>query len=637
MTSKRSSGARTPQETSSRARAIHRRDFINGVLMSVGGLALSRHLVGCGTDAKPADIPVGFCDGAIGTDPRVLRAANLPAAFNVAHWLRDGRLAFTPNSVKVAPLSCDDISGSHAIVDDTDTYDVIIVGSGLAGLASAFFLRAERPDARILILDCNLAFGGNAQRDDLAPIPRIASAGGAYCVDPYADFLTDFYTGIGVDWTQHYVEAPFYNYYFDDKTPFIKPGSKGWNLDTYRTGLTSAPYPDAILADLLAAREDMQTWYETEGAPTDPADNADPMHDGLAQITLTEYLTQTKGWSPAVADFYSRYTIDALGCTSDQCNAFSAISFIGAEYNPIFAFPGGTSGVARHAVKSLIPNAIAGGTTTADILQNAVASAELDRAGSKTRLRQAAMVVRADADASSASVVYWHGTGFHRAKAKAVIHAGQNYTARHVVSHLLDDAKKAAFRKMVHVPVVVANVALRSAKPLVDLGLGFNQYWWGSQFWADFTIADWAGPERLDPNRETVLTFFGGNLTPATSMASERAKLLSAPFSEYEASLREDLARVLTGAGADFDFDRDVSAVYLYRWGHGMLFPVPGYPFGPPQVSGDTTTRTPSFRHTIRAPLGRISFAGQDTEGAPSVECAVASGQRAAAEALAQL
>lgn len=36
-----------------------------------------------------------------------------------------------------------------------------------------------------------------------------------------------------------------------------------------------------------------------------------------------------------------------------------------------------------------------------------------------------------------------------------------------------------------------------------------------------------------------------------------------------EASLRDDLNRILAGEG--FDFDRDVRAVYLYRWGYGPV------------------------------------------------------------------
>ena len=61
---------------------------------------------------------------------------------------------------------------------------------------------------------------------------------------------------------------------------------------------------------------------------------------------------------------------------------------------------------------------------------------------------------------------------------------------------------------------------------------------------------------------------------------NERIKLLTTRFSSYEDSLRADLNRVL--AGRNFDFDRDVTAVYLYRWGHSMVYPKLGWPFSAP-------------------------------------------------------
>jgi len=122
--------------------------------------------------------------------------------------------------------------------------------------------------------------------------------------------------------------------------------------------------------------------------------------------------------------------------------------------------------------------------------------------------------------------------------------------------------------------------------------------------------------------------FFGGNAAGPGVLAAERAKLLNTPFGDYEQSLREDLSRTM--AGTAFDFDRDVTAIYLYRWGHGMTMPVVNHIFG----TGDRAT---SPRRVAAAPLGRIVFAGQETEGTPSVESAMASGQRAANEVLRHL
>ena len=78
---------------------ISRRDFINGMLVATGG-AMASGLFPPGAEAC-VDIGKDVCDGSIGLDPRALRGGNLPTAFKVAHWLRDERLTFTANSVKV--------------------------------------------------------------------------------------------------------------------------------------------------------------------------------------------------------------------------------------------------------------------------------------------------------------------------------------------------------------------------------------------------------------------------------------------------------------------------------------------------------------------------------------------------------
>src|SRR3546814_8656868 len=59
----------------------------------------------------------------------------LPISFENAHALRDGTL-----------------KPEHAEKTGED-YDLVVVGGGISGLSAAYFLRAEKPDARILILD----------------------------------------------------------------------------------------------------------------------------------------------------------------------------------------------------------------------------------------------------------------------------------------------------------------------------------------------------------------------------------------------------------------------------------------------------------------------------------------------------
>jgi hypothetical protein len=604
---------------------IQRRDFINGILIAAGGAA-----VGGSFPMQAFGAGITFpCDGPIGSDPNVLRGGNVPSVFNIGHWLRDGRLTFRSNSVLISSSPCDSYQGSMPLLTDNGTYDVIIVGAGMSGCSAAFYLTQQRPGTKILILDGQRTPGGNANRDDTAPIPDIASTATAYAVQPYADFLNNIYNTTGILWQNYIVPAPFYSYYFDSQTPYVNPGTHSWNIDTYGAGLNSVPYPTNIVNDLKAAQQDLMNWYHKPGAPTDPADNSDPKYDYLSPMTFDSYLTQTKGFHPAVSDFYTRYAVDALDGTTKQTSAYTSISFLGAEYFPEFAYPGGNSGMLRHIIKWLIPGAI-NGTSDADLLANPYNLAAMDSVNNNVRIRQGAMVVRGDTASNSASVIYFSNGQFLRATAKAVIFAGQAHTARTACAQLFNTSQANAFDQVTLGPVVVANVTLNSAAAVVDLG--YDAYYWGSQYWADFVVADWVGPNRSNPNRQTVLTFYGGNTASVDDQPNERIKLLTTPFSSYEDSLRSDLNRVL--AGRNFDFDRDVSAVYLYRWGHSMVYPKPGWPFSAPINKNGQVIRVPSARFYARKQVGRISFGAQDVESSPANESAIGAGVRVSGEVL---
>jgi len=473
---------------------IRRRDFINGMLIAAGTAA-----VGGSFPMRAMAAGTTFpCDGTIGSDPNVLRGGNLPSVFNIAHWLRDGRLTFKTNSVLISSSPCDSYQGSQPLNTDNGHYDVIIVGSGMSGCSAAFFITQQRPGTKILILDGQVTPGGNANRDDTSPIVDVASTATAYAVQPYNAFLNNIYNTTGILWQNYLIPAPFYSYYFDSQTPYVNPGANSWNIDTYAKGLDSVPYPMNIVNDLKSARADLMNWYHKPGAPTDPADNSDPKYDYLSPMTFDSYLTQTKGFHPAVSDFYTRYAVDALDGTTSQASAYTSISFLGAEYFPAFAYPGGNSGILRHIIKWLIPGAITG-TSDADLLANPYNLAAMDAANNNVRIRQGAMVLRGDTNNSSASVIYFSQGQFYQATAKAVIFAGQSHTARTACEQLFSASQANALDQVTLSPVVTANVTIRRAAPVVDLG--YDGYYWGGQYFADFVVADWVGPNRNNPAR----------------------------------------------------------------------------------------------------------------------------------------
>jgi hypothetical protein len=394
------------------------------------------------------------------------------------------------------------------------------------------------------------------------------------------------------------------------------------------------PYSTNIVNDLKAARQDLQNWSTIPGAPTDPADMSNPKYDYLSPWTFDYYLTQVRGYHPAVSDFYTRYAVDALTGTTTETTAYTSISFLGAEYNPEFAYPGGNSGMLRHVIKWLIPGAI-NGSSDVELLTNPYNLTAMDDPSNNVRIRQGAMVVRGDTTSSNASVVYFMNGNFYRATAKAVIFAGQSHTVRTACAQLFSSSQLNALDQVTLAPVVTANVTIQSAAPVVDLG--YDAYYWGGQYFADFVVADWMtvtgpNPNRGNPNRQTVLTFYGGNTHTFDQMPNDRVALLTTPFSSYYDSLRADLNRVL--AGRNFDFDRDVVAVYLYRWGHSMVYPKPGWPFSAPINKNGQVIRVPSPRYYARQQVGRISIGAQDVESSPANESAIGAGLRTSGEVL---
>jgi len=598
---------------------ISRRDMLNGILLASGGAAVCQSFP---LRALAEEIKGAACDGSIGADPRALRGGNLSSTFNIAHWMRDRRLQFEPGKVTLAP-GCDAYQGSFPISDDGEEYDAIVVGTGLAGLSSAFYLLHKRPKARILLLEANSYSGGNAGRDGMAPLPVVAPTAGAYCMAPFADFLQELYRELKINWKEHKIADPGDSYYFDEYTPGVKAGYRGWNIDTLDVGMKNVPYEKHVVADLLKSRDAiLKLGSVARGQLNDPPDFSSKQYDYLSQVSLEDYLTNTLHCDPIVSDFHSLYTIDALGGVARDVNAHSGVCFLAGEFSDfLFTFPGGTSEVARRLT---------------GWLEGIGRPGEL---GPPVRIETNAVALRADADAGpsgrNASVIYFQDKMFKRATAKTVIIASQNQSSRHLVEHLLDAERKAAWSQFNTVPVVIANVALRSAAPLLELNLGYSLAWWGSRYWANLGVADWVTPQRNNPDRPTVLTFFGGNRAPPDELPQERMKMLQTPFSDYEKSLKEDMSRIMRGS--KFDFDRDVTAIFLYRWGHSMIMPVPNLVFGNARGADGGLDRTKGPRAVACSPLGSIVFAGQHVEGTPSVESALASGHRAAVDALTRL
>ena len=128
--------------------SVTRRDFLNGMAIAVvAGLSPAEILA-----LGPGRYPPG--DGGF--------KGSQPGSFDAAHALRDGKRW--------------NVDGVRA----SETVDLVVVGGGLSGLATAYFWRKRRPGARILILDAHADFGGHAHRNEFVVGGRtLVSYGGS--------------------------------------------------------------------------------------------------------------------------------------------------------------------------------------------------------------------------------------------------------------------------------------------------------------------------------------------------------------------------------------------------------------------------------------------------------------------------
>ena len=122
-------------------------------------------------------------------------------------------------------------------------------------------------------------------------------------------------------------------------------------------------------------------------------------------------------------------------------------------------------------VKWLIPEAIGGGKSFAEIQSGRVQFGALDKAGIPTRIRLGATVVRVeDSNAEgSVAVAYAVQGKLHRVKGRRVVMANGGWSTQHVVRDLPAEYR-AAYQWFPRAPMMVVNVAFKQWRFMYDQG-----------------------------------------------------------------------------------------------------------------------------------------------------------------------
>ncbi|HEY1264587.1 MAG TPA: NAD(P)-binding protein, partial [Terriglobales bacterium] len=446
---------------------ISRRDFLNSSLLASGGLLMS--------GLSPMDLLAeagpdwnGF--GGVGDYSR--SNGNTWEVLSAGHTIRDHQYEQLPPD----------------IADTGETYDCVIVGGGISGLAAAlFFFRQAGTGRKCLVLDNHAIFGGEAKRNEFMVDGHrlIAHQGSAMFFVQYPhSFLARFYESIGLkspvleyqSWGDASPEIPLghspyelvgsepatYGFFFGSKFG-QKPGT--WIVDPWGKKLAGAPISDTARAELLKWRTGPVQEHPR------PKFHGDDISRHLDSITLEDDIVRRFGISrETVRTFLSPVDGGGSGLGPDVLSAYA--DYAADLLHPLNTgdtdqmFPGGNTGIARLMVKTLIPESIAGNDSLQDVCRNDVNFDALDRTGTPIRIRlnSTAVWVKHDGDpekSESVSVVYLRDGKPQAIKAKTVVMAGGSWTTKHIVRDL-PQSHRDAYAQFHRSPCMMVNVALRN-------------------------------------------------------------------------------------------------------------------------------------------------------------------------------
>jgi spermidine dehydrogenase len=616
---------------------ISRRDFLNSSLLASGGL-LAAGLAPMQLLAE--EEWTGY--GGVG-DYRTSNG-NTYEIVQAGHKIRDGEFAKRPANV----------------VDTGETYDCVVVGGGISGLAAAlFFLRRAGQSRKCLVLDNHPIFGGEAKRNEFNVDGHrlIAHQGSAVFFLQYPhSFISQFYDSIGLKspklqyqkWSGSSPELPL------SKTPYdmvgSEPASYGlffgakfgqnpglWITDPWGKKLEGAPITDAAKTDLLK-------WRQGPSEPERrPQYHGDKISRQLDQITLEDHMMRKFGISrETIRAFLSPVEGGGSGLGPDALSAYA--DYAADMLHPLSSedgdqmFPGGNTGIARLMVKTLIPESISGPHTVPAVCRGRVNFTALDQPGSSARIRlnSTAIWIEHDggpANAEFVSVIYIKGSKAYRLKARSVVMAGGGWTTKNIVRDLPTQHRD-AYSQFYRSPCLMANVALRNWRFLYKMGITGFRWFEGIGNYTEVRKTALVGTDSvtISPDSPIVLNlkilFSYPGLPVSVQGHRGRGEMLSTSFTEYERRIRQQFTEMFGHTG--FDARRDIAGIILNRWGHAYLNPQPGFFFG--------SDGQPAPSDVLRAaPFGRIAFANTDLAGIMDHRCSILEAERAVGQLMDQV
>jgi spermidine dehydrogenase len=621
---------------------ITRRDFVNGVAV---GTALGATLLSRGAAATEGSLTAASSDGAalVPGDAALLPRnyppastglrGQYPGSFETAHAVRDGRYT---------DVTRGEDTGEH--------YDLVVVGGGISGLATAYFFRqALGNDRRILILDNHDDFGGHAKRNEFHYNGRTyLGFGGTMSIEtpfPYSYTAKALLKDLGIDsgsFARYHqgdlykglTEGIFFDreHFADDK---VVPGV---NERPWREIFEAAPLSARVRADLTRLHSDRVDFLPQ----LDPAAKA----QALKRMSYQDFLLKHAHVLPESMPFFAGVGF-RNNMRVDTCPAFVAARSHAAGFDgmniamgdvfesDVFHFPDGNASIARLLVSALVPGAFSGPQTQESIVTALANYDALDLSSNMTRIRLKSTAVHVShvgspGHADTVRVIYVRDGKQRQVTGGNVVMACFNNIIRFLVPDLPADQQQ-ALAYASKVPMQYTNVLVRNWEPWRKLGVSSIQAPNGYHTWVALDIPVSIGRYRFpsDPREPVVVHMMRNPNKPGLPRKEQhragRADMLATAFEKIESEIRSQLARMLGPAG--FDPARDILGITVNRWPHGYAYTY--------DTLGDPELPEAERPHVLgRRAFGRIAIANADAGAAAFTNEAIDQAERAVQDCL---
>lgn len=618
---------------------ITRRDFLNGMALSLAA----------GTSLSPLELLAQQSAGNHYPPALTGLRGSHAGSFEIAHAVALAGAKF-------------DKPGAQ-----TDaTYDLVVVGGGISGLAAAHFYQQQR-GGKVLVLDNHDDFGGHAKRNEFRVDGRtlIGYGGGETIQSPslYSRESRQLLEDVGIDLQRFYEffdrrwgrkhgvsRAGIYfsrEAYGRDVTAESAMWIYGSGPDYSRIEDVVAQYPiadesKAALVRLMLSEDDYL-----------PDLDHDEKVEVLARISYSDFLRKYVGVPEEVVTLQRDSEIDNWGIGFDAVSALEAYRGeypgtwgldLALDEDPdpyegddpyIFHFPDGLAGLARALVRKLVPDALPG-KTMEDLVTARLDYGRIDSEGAATRIRLSATAVdvRHAPDQAHVDVTYVRNGSPELVRGRHVVLACYNRTIPYICSEV-GEQQKAALLYGTKTPMVYSSIAVRNWRPFAALGMGWLYIPRGILMNAvglDFPVSMGNYRFTQDPGEPTILhgvyvaTLPDQGLSVREQNLAGRKRILEMSFDDFESRTVRQLEGALGGAG--FDAERDIAGITVNRWPHGYTY---GYSelFDPWEYGYDNGPHV-----TGRQRIGRISIANSDSHAVAYANAAVDAAHRAVAEQL---